>query len=148
MPRRGKTVQRSTVKLTMPNSGTGTLLLQNTIIAKNSAATGPDCRGTITSLGSNLIGDPTGCTLTLRPGDLTGDPGLDTFTDDGRPGNGHFPLVSTSQAIDAGNDAVCPKRDQLGRRRVGPCDIGAIAFRDKDDRPHEEDPVATVQEPQ
>jgi hypothetical protein len=43
-----------------------------------------------------------------------------------------------SQAID-GNNAVCFRRDQLGRLRVGPCDIGAISFRDKDDRRHEEE---------
>ena len=93
----------------------------------------------VTSLGNNLIGDPTGCTITLLPSDLTGDPGFGPFTDNGRPGNGHFPLLPTSQAIDAGNDAVCPRTDQLGQRRLGPCDIGAIAFRDRDDRHHEED---------
>ena len=72
--------------------------------------------GVVTSLGHNLIGDPTGCTITLQPSDLTGDPGLDAFTDNGRPGNGHFPLLPTSQAIDAGSDAVCPRTDQLGQR--------------------------------
>jgi hypothetical protein len=120
----------------------GTVELQNTILALNMVALsgrGPDCSGPVTSLGNNLIGDPTGCTITLQPSDLTGDPGLGDFTDNGKPGNGHFPLLSSSQAIDAGNDDVCPKRDQLGRRRVGPCDIGAIAFRDKDDRRHEEE---------
>jgi hypothetical protein len=127
------------------NEGTGTVLLQNTIIARNSAPTGPDCSGPVTSLGTNLIGDPTGCTITLQSSDLTGDPGLDTFTDNGRPGNGHFPLLPTSQAIDAGNDAVCPRTDQLGRRRLGPCDIGAIEFRDKDNRQHDADPAASAQ---
>ena len=45
-----------------------------------------------------------------------------------------------------------PDTDQLGRRRVGPCDIGAIAFRDRDDRKHDEeddehdaDPAAAAQ---
>jgi hypothetical protein len=130
------------------NSGTGTVLLQNTIIARNSAPTGPDCSGSVTSLGTNLLGDPTGCTITLQSSDLTGDPGLDTFTDNGRPGNGHFPLLPTSQAIDAGNDAVCPRTDQLGHRRIGPCDIGAIRFLDEDDRQHGEDLAATAPEPQ
>jgi hypothetical protein len=118
------------------NSGTGTVLLQNTIIAKNSAPTGPDCSGSVTSLGTNLIGDPTGCTITLQPSDLTGDPGLDAFTDDGTPGNGHFPLLPGSPAIDAGNDAVCPRIDQLGEPRVGPCDIGAIEFQGKHHKQH------------
>ena len=127
----------------------GTVLLLNTILAQNRfpddprfrppPGSGPDCAGSITSLGHNLIGDPTGCTITLQPSDLTGDPGLGPFTDNGRPGNGHFPLLPTSQAIEAGNNALCPRTDQLGRRRIGPCDIGAIEFRDRDDRHQEED---------
>jgi hypothetical protein len=86
----------------------GRAVMVNTILARNGTGLGSDCRGTVTSLGTNLIGDPTGCTITLQPSDLTGDPGLATFTDDGTPGNGHVPLLPTSQAIDAGNDAACP----------------------------------------
>jgi hypothetical protein len=108
----------------------------------------------VTSLGHNLIGDPTGCTITLHPSDLTGDPGLATFTDDGRPGNGHVPLLPTSQALDAGNDAVCPRRDQLGQRRINiprvgtsRCDIGAIEFspHDEEDDHHDKDLAAAAQ---
>jgi hypothetical protein len=138
-------------------SSGGTVLLLNTILASNIGLVpgiffAPDCVGSITSLGNNLIGDPTGCTITLQLSDLTGDPGLDAFTDNGMPGKGHFPLLPTSQAIDAGNDALCPRKDQLGRRRVGPCDIGAIEFRDRDDHQHDEeddehdvDPAAAAQ---
>ena len=75
---------------------------------------GPDCGGAVTSLGHNLIGDPTGCTITVQRSDLTGEPGLAAFTDDGTPGQGHFPLLPTSQAIGAANDAVCPRRE-IGR---------------------------------
>ena len=87
----------------------------------------------ITSLGNNIIGDPTGCDITLLPNDLTGDPGLDAFTDNGTPGNGHFPLLETSRAIDAVNNEVCFSNpvlatDQIGNPRVGICDIGAIEF--------------------
>ena len=119
----------------------GTLLLQNTIVTGHTQFSGSssDCIGPVTTLGNNLIGDPTGCTITLLPSDLTGDPGFGPFTDNGRPGNGHFPLLPTSQASDAGNDAICPRTDQLGRRRVGPCDIGAIDFRERDDQHDEED---------
>jgi hypothetical protein len=113
----------------------GTVELQNTLLARNRVATlSPsggqvrDCVGPVTSLGHNLVGDPTGCAIDLQPTDLTGDPGLGDFTDDGTPGHGHFPLLPTSQAIDAGNDAACPPTDQLGQPRVGPCDIGAIEF--------------------
>jgi hypothetical protein len=130
-----------------------TTILQNTLIARNvnvgtvDQGDGPDCAGVVTSFGTNLIGDTTGCTIIRPPGvrDLTGDPGLGDFTDNGRPGHGHFPLLPTSQAIDAGNDAVCPLRDQLGHRRVNiprvgasRCDIGAIEFPGKHDRPHDE----------
>lgn len=122
-------------------NGRGTVVLLNTLLARNTPGSAGtlDCSGPITSLGYNLIDDPTGCDITLQPTDLTGDPGLGAFTDNGRPGNGHFPLLSMSQAIDAGNNAVCFRRDQLGRLRVGPCDIGAISFRDKDDRRHKEE---------
>jgi len=113
---------------------TGTLELQNTIVAGNSDPNSPDCFGSITSLGNNLIGDTTGCNIVLVPiTDLTGDPGLDGFIDDGTPGEGFFPLVPGSQAIDAGDDATCPGTDQLGTPRpqdgdgdgTAICDIGA-----------------------
>jgi hypothetical protein len=107
-------------------------LLMNTILARNSGTRGvPDCFGPVTSLGHNLIADPTGCGITLQPTDLTGDPGLGDFTDNGTPGNGHFPLQPGSPAIDAGNDTFCPLTDQLGQPRVGRCDIGAIEFQGK-----------------
>ena len=91
--------------------------------------------GGVTSLGTNLFGNATGCLLTRPQGgrDLTGAPGLGAFTDDGTPGHGHFPLLPTSQAINAGQDAACPDTDQLGQPRLGPCDIGAIEFHPRDD---------------
>jgi hypothetical protein len=115
----------------------GTMTLQNTILARNTAeAGGPDCwgtvQGTVTSLGYNLLGDPTGCTITLLDTDLTGDPKLGDFTDDSTPGGGYFPLLPDSPAIDAGHDEVCPETDQLGQPRVGRCDIGAIEFQPPD----------------
>ena len=133
----------------LTNEGSGTVRVANTILVGNIRFVGPpsmiptpvpdECHGAVTSLGHNLIGDPTGCTITLLPSDLTGDPGFGPFTDTGRPGTGHFPLLPTSQARDAGNDAICPRTDQLGRRRIGPCDIGAIEFRERDDRQHDEE---------
>jgi hypothetical protein len=99
--------------------------LQNTILALNS---GTDCSGgPITSLGNNIIGDNS-CDISLLSTDLTGDPGLGDFVDDGTPGRGHFPLNPGSQAVDAGNSGACPATDQLGLPRVGECDIGAIEF--------------------
>jgi hypothetical protein len=115
-------------------ANSGTAYIQNTILALNTTSgSGPDCadptaQGSIISGGNNLIGTVAGCPISLQSTDLTGDPGLGAFTDDGTPGNGHFPLLFTSPAIDAGNDAACPKKDQLGEKRVGICDIGAIEF--------------------
>jgi hypothetical protein len=109
-----------------------TTILENTILARtifDSANPVPDCRGPVTSLGHNLIGDPTGCNINLQLSDLVGDPGLDTFQDNGKPGNGHFPLLPSSRAIDTGA-VPCPRRDQIGQRRINECDTGAIAFDD------------------
>jgi hypothetical protein len=115
------------------NSG-GPVTLQNTILARNGqippggAPQAGDCFGSITSLGNNVIGDLTGCNIKLQSTDLTGNPGLGAFVDDGSPGNGRVPLLQISQAINAGNDAPCPATDQLGTPRNGRCDIGAVEF--------------------
>jgi hypothetical protein len=114
----------------------GTVALQNSILALNTVtgapgsdpALGPDCFGSITSLGNNIVGDLSDCSINLQPTDLTGDPGLDAFIDSGAPANGRFPLLPGSPAIDAGNAAACPATDQVDTPRLGPCDIGAIEF--------------------
>jgi hypothetical protein len=106
----------------------GVLALQNTIVARNTGLRGSDCAGVITSLGHNLIGDPSGCSIVLQPNDLTGDPGLDTYVDDGEPGHAHYPLLATSRALNTGNPFTSPTTDQLGHPRSGPCDIGSIEF--------------------
>jgi hypothetical protein len=111
--------------------------LQNIVVAHNTASNGsPDCAGqigggapgTLLSLVSNLIGDPTGCPINLLSSDLTGDPGLGDFTDNGTPGTGHFLVLAGSQVIDAGNPDACLETDQIGSQRVGPCDIGSVEF--------------------
>jgi hypothetical protein len=106
----------------------GSVTMDNTIVATNTGVHGNDCAGVITSLGHNLIGNPSGCTIALQPSDVTGDPGLDAYADDGQPGHGHYPLLATSRAVDAGNPFTCPLTDQLGRPRSGPCDLGAVEF--------------------
>ena len=138
------TVNNSTISGNTASGGgggiaheTGTLELQNTIVAGNSDPNSPDCSGSITSLGNNLIGDTTSCGIVLVPiTDLTGDPGLDALIDDGTPGEGFFPLLPGSQAIDTGDDSTCPSTDQLGTLRpqdgdgdgMAICDIGAYEF--------------------
>jgi hypothetical protein len=113
----------------------GSAVLLNTLLARNTSIGlrslglwSPDCGGRVISLGTNLLGDPTGCIITLRATDRTGDLGAGEFTSDRPPGRGHVPLLPDSQAIEAGNPAFCPPTDQLGQWRVGVCDIGAVEF--------------------
>jgi hypothetical protein len=117
---------------TAPYGGTGGIFgpitIENTLLARNTGRDRNDCTGVITSHGHNLIGDPSSCTIALQPSDLTGAPGLDAYADDGQPGQGHYPLLATSRAVDAGHPATCPPTDQLGQPRVGPCDIAAVEF--------------------
>jgi fibronectin-binding autotransporter adhesin len=112
------------------NAPGGTVVLVNTILARNAAEAGvADCAGSVTSRGHNLLGDPAGCTVTIHPTDLTGEPGLGSLVEDGTPGGAHLPLLANSRAINAGNDKACPPTDQLRQPRVGRCDIGAVEFR-------------------
>ena len=122
----------------------GMVTLQNSLVAGNDMP----CIGnavssaTLQSLGNNLIGEPDnsqGCEIVLIETDLTGNSTPGEFTNDGTPGNGHFPLTFTSQAVDAGNNDTCPPVDQLGNSRrnrdgdgdgIVACDIGAIEFPD------------------
>jgi hypothetical protein len=116
----------------LENGPGGSAVLINTLLVRNTGGEGvPDCLGAVTSQGHNLIGDPTGCTITLQPSDLTGHPGLGSLVDDGTPGHAHLPLLASSRAVNAGIDALCLPTDQLGQPRVGRCDIGAIEFQGK-----------------
>jgi hypothetical protein len=114
----------------LDSSAGATTILQNTILTHDADDMfAHDCDGPVISRGNNIVGDPTGCNITLQPGDLVGNPGLDLFVDDGKPGHGHFPLLPTSPAIGTGNTDLCPNEDQLDRPRRASCDIGAIEFR-------------------
>ncbi|MBI3772428.1 MAG: hypothetical protein HY272_06995 [Gammaproteobacteria bacterium] len=130
----------------------GIVTLKNNLIAGNdSTAKGPDCGFNDTDLrspdmykqsnnypsmilvaGNNLIGDLTECKVESLKGTssliITGAniAGLETLADSGVPGNAHFPLKSTSLAINQGQDCKLTQ-DQLGNGRVGAaCDLGAI----------------------
>jgi hypothetical protein len=127
-----------------------TVKLDNTLIAGNSG-TKPDCddNGTgvaITSLGYNLIGDTTGCTIGSTMGDQFGtdarpiDPKLGPLSDLGAAnGTRVLPLLAGSPAIDKADPQLksqggtCVSPDQLGTTRpvdgngdgTAACDIGA-----------------------
>ncbi|MFP4345981.1 MAG: Ig-like domain-containing protein [Anaerolineales bacterium] len=113
-----------------------TLTISNTLIAYNSdgGSTTPDCRGTLTSGGYNLIQDTTGCALTgTLTHVITGtDPLLGPLADNGGDTQTHL-LLAGSPALDfipAGTNGcgTAYTADQRGvaRPQNGACDIGAV----------------------
>lgn len=124
-------------------SSGGTVNFRNSIIAANSDAGGlsPDCSGTLTSQGYNLVGNNNGCTLAAAIGDTFGssaapiDPLLGPLSDNGGLTLTHALLGTGSPALNKGNTAVpgsggtaCEAEDQRGTLRTvnAPCDIGAV----------------------
>jgi len=119
---------------------TGTVNVKNTVIGDNTDKSmgadpkHPDCSGTITSEGYNLIEDVTGCTIAgATTGNVVGqDPRLSQVADNGGSTQTHA-LQKNSPAIDAGNPAApgsggsaCEATDQRGVPRTGSrCDMGA-----------------------
>jgi hypothetical protein len=117
----------------------GTLSFKNTILANNTTppfGQGPDCFGTLTSQGYNLIRTPTGCTVGgSSMGNIIGqDPKLNALADNGGGTLTHA-LQLSSPAINAADPAGCRDGagallsvDQRGLPRAygGRCDIGAF----------------------
>ena len=116
--------------------------LSNTIVAGNTDASGgeaPDCAGTISSTGYNLIGTNGGCTLGATTGDQVGSnvsplaAGLSGLANNGGTSLTHAPVLG-SLVLNAGNPAApflppaCLQTDQIGTVRPlnGRCDIGAL----------------------
>ncbi|MCP5106784.1 MAG: hypothetical protein GY950_25600 [bacterium] len=108
-------------------SEAGMVYIKNTIVAGNQVAEGgegPDCRGTLNSLGYNLIRNTDHATfIGNTTGNITGvDPLLGLLADNGGATQTHA-LIPGSPAIDAGtNSAVL--QDQRGHQR--PVDIPGI----------------------
>jgi hypothetical protein len=111
------------------------VLLRNTLIAGNSTATiDPDVRGTVISLGFNLVGLG-GDSQGWRANDLVGqatpiDPILGPLRDNGGPTRTHA-LLAGSPAIVHGDPALHGTTDQRGTPRFhsgvnAPVDIGAF----------------------
>ncbi len=115
--------------------GQGTATVGDTIVATNTASTGPDVDGSFTSQGNNLIGETDGSTGWVAS-DLTGtvamplNPLLAALGNYGGPTQ-TMALLPGSPAIDAGNNALIPAgvtTDQRGFARIvnGTVDIGAF----------------------
>ncbi len=118
----------------------GIVNFTNTLIGGNNDSSGgaPDCAGTLTSQGYNLIQSTTGCIISgTATGNKTGvSPLLGPLQNNGGRTPSHA-LLAGSPAIDAGNPAMpgsggnaCEARDQRdGVRPYGAaCDIGAYEF--------------------
>lgn len=146
-------------------SESGVLTATHSLIAHNFDGSSlgswhPDCSGTLTGAGYNLITDTTGCTL---DGDVTGNiitanPGLGQLRNNGGPTLTHA-LLPGSPAIDAGNPAGCLHpdgsaltTDQRGSMRPADgdddghtlCDIGAYEFLAPDEPTPTAFPTATA----
>jgi hypothetical protein len=121
-----------------------TINLQNSIIARNTDDAGsPDCFGSYTSKGYNLVGNSEGCTINQAQGDRIGtsstpiDPKLSPLQNNGGLTWVHLPLHG-SPAIDAiplgQENCLPPSYDQHNGARpldgdgslAHDCDIGAI----------------------
>jgi parallel beta-helix repeat protein/predicted outer membrane repeat protein len=111
----------------------GTYTLLNTIVAGDSAPTGPDVSGSIFSQGNNLIGKTDGSSGWVAS-DLTGtsatplNPQLGVFNYYGGP-TPTVPLLQGSQALGHGSNSGAPATDQRGMPRNGK-DIGAVQLLD------------------
>lgn len=126
----------------MAPPSTGTLEIQNTLIANNADPTSdPDCYGTLTSRGYNLIETVSAnCTIAgTTTGNVTGqDPRLAVLSNNGGTTQTHA-LFSNSPAVDAGDSALAVDAngallvyDQRGtgftRTYGGLTDIGAYEY--------------------
>lgn len=118
-------------------NGESPMSLHNSLLAGNVASTGPNCSGSFTSNGYNLIQNGASCTLsgTLTGNILGQNPLLEplslnygtTFI---------YPLNVASPAIDTGDPLDCPATDQHGQTRPLDgkldgtiiCDIGAFEY--------------------
>lgn len=118
-------------------SFTNTIVTGNLTFSRGTEAIRPEIvfeNGTFTSLGNNFVGDSagdstdTGALIPYQPSDIRDiPPQLATLGNYG----GTTPtraLLSSSPAINAGNDANAPPTDQRGAARVGASDIGAFEF--------------------
>ena len=102
----------------------GTLGPFVTIIAANTAGSSrPDCEGSPSSLGHNIIGIANGCGLTPVARDIVGtagspiDPKLGPLENNGGLTAPHALLPRVSPAFDTGYDARAPTTDQRALAR-------------------------------
>jgi hypothetical protein len=112
--------------------GGATVESNSSIIALNSAPTGPDMRGGLQSLGYNIIGNNADAVISSQSTDQIGTPGspidplIGPLANNGGTTLTHA-LQSGSPAINRG-DPAAPPQDQRGYGRTGLPDVGAFEF--------------------
>lgn len=107
----------------------------NSLFVRNGLKLNFSNSGTFTSRGHNLSNDAAGGNGTTLPGGLLNgtrdirntNPMINALANNGGPTETRS-LQAFSPAIDAGDDAVAPSRDQRGYARSGRSDIGAYEF--------------------
>jgi hypothetical protein len=102
----------------------GSITSQGSILANNTAASGPNCDVTATSGGHNLE-TGTSCGF-ASPGDIVAAAGVGSLANNGGP-TPTLRLLAGSLAIDRGGSTGCPATDQRGVKRPqgSACDIGS-----------------------
>ncbi len=115
----------------------GTVKLKGVILAGNTATSnvGPECEGTLTSNGYNLIKSNADCSFTRDSTDiLNQDPSLGPLADNGGPVQTHLPnagspvldRVPAAACTDLSNNVLSTDARGVARPQNGSCDIGAV----------------------
>ena len=126
-------IRSSTIASNTANNGGGiflvggTISLRNTIVANNTAGTGSQVSGAISSAGNNLISSTTGSSGWVGSDLQNVAASLNALANNGGPTLTHS-LQVTSLAINAGTATQAPAIDQRGYFRDASIDIGAYEY--------------------
>ncbi len=118
------------------DDASGTISLRNTLLAENfDPSSDPDCFGTITSAGFNLIETHSaGCLLMPEASDIIGEaPLIDALADNGGSTQTHAlevgsPAIDAGDCTDTGGNPITEDQRGTSRPQQGDCDIGAFEF--------------------
>ncbi|MGQ9735100.1 MAG: choice-of-anchor Q domain-containing protein [Thermaceae bacterium] len=115
--------------------GSGTVKLRGVILANNTSPTGPECSGSLTSKGYNLIRSNSDCAFTAQTTDITGqDPALGPLEDNDGPTQTHLPAagspvvdkVPSEDCTDLGGNRLATDQRGVSRPQGNYCDIGSV----------------------